>query len=181
MRWIGAVRAGVTGLALMVASLANAAVDFAAMPVGCSWTTRYSDGQVLTETFLGKSGSKYKTRVTVADNPKALVRTMVYDSKGRMVRKDWADGNWESFTPYSCFTETGACTYRYKNSDGADQKIASKTKAKGKGFAVKAGPVGGAAYPDEYFETGDYGLMTKNKGEGYSAKLVEMLNCGASS
>ena len=33
---------------------ASAQIDFAHMPVGCSWTTRYSDGQVLTETFLGK-------------------------------------------------------------------------------------------------------------------------------
>lgn len=106
---------------------------------------------------------------------------MTYDAKGRMLRKDWADGKWESFSPYSCFTEVAACTYRYQNADGADFKVASKTLAKGKGFRVEAGPVGGQPYPDEYFEVGKFGLMTKNKGDGYSARLIEMKNCDAGS
>lgn len=165
------------GLALGLATAAAAEIDFAAMPVGCSWTTRYSDGQAVTETFLGKKSGKYTTKVTEAANPDALIRKSFFDAKGRLVRKIWADGNWEKFTPYSCFSIPGSCTYRYTNSSGADQKIASKTVAKGKGFAVVAGPVGGDAYPDEYFETGAFGLMTLNKASNYSAKLVEMTNC----
>ncbi len=148
------------------------------MPVGCSWTTKYSDGQVVTETFLGKTGGKYKTEVYEAGDPSALVRTMQFDAEGRLVRKDWADGNWEKFTPYSCFSEAGSCTYRYRNSSGEDQKISSKTVAKGKGFTVKAGPIGGEAYSDEYFETGAFGMITKSKSAGYSAKLVAFANCG---
>jgi YD repeat-containing protein len=159
---------------LALAGPALAAIDFEAMPKGCSWTTRYSDGQVLTETYLGRKGGKHKTEVREG---KALVRQTTYTAEGRMVRKDWANGKWETFSPYSCFAEAGSCTYRYRNADGADFKVASKTVGQGKGFRVKAGPVGGNAYPDEYFETGSFGIMVKNKASNYSAQLIEMKNC----
>ena len=165
-------------IALALAGPASAQIDFDAMPKGCSWTVRYSNGQVLTETYLGRKGGKHRTQVTEG---KTLVRKTTYDAEGRMIRKDWADANWETFSPYSCFDVAGSCTYRYRNSSGADQKIASKTVAKGKGFTVKAGPVGGQPYPDEYFETGSFGLMVKNKASNYSARLVEMTNCGEGS
>ena len=161
-------------VALAFGGPALAQVDFKAMPKGCSWTIRYSDGQVQTETYLGRKGGKHKTQVFAGTT---LIRQMTYDAEGRMIRKDWADGNWETFSPYSCFSIEGSCTYRYRNSDGADQKIGSKTVAQGKGFAVIAGPVGGSPYPDEYFETGSFGLKVKNKASNYSARLIEMKNC----
>ncbi|MDZ4087316.1 MAG: hypothetical protein U1E69_10995 [Tabrizicola sp.] len=168
----------VLALGLAIAGPAEAGIDFDTMPKGCSWTTRYFDGQVLTETYLGRKGGTHRTEVRAG---KDLVRKMSYDAEGRMVRKDWANGTWESFSPYSCFAEAGKCTYRYRNADGADVKVASKTVAKGKGFRVEAGPVGGQPYPDEYFERGSFGLMTKNKGEGYSARLIGMQNCDTGS
>ena len=166
------------GLALAGPGASVAETDFSAMPEGCSWTTRYSDGQVQTETYLGLKGGKHRTQVT---SDGAVVRKMTYDAKGRMVRKDWADGNWETFAPFSCFGTLGTCSYQYRNSDGADQKIASETVKKGKGFNVTAGPVDGAPYPDEYFEIGAFGLMTKNKASNYSARLTEMKDCGLES
>jgi YD repeat-containing protein len=163
---------GVLSLALAGPTLAE--IDFAAMPKGCSWTTLYSDGQVLTETYVGRKGGKHKTKVTEG---KALVRQTTYDAEGRMIRKDWADGKWESFSPYSCFDTVGSCTYRYRNADGADFRVVSKTVAQGKGFAVKAGQADSDGYPDEYFETGDFGVVVKNKSSNYSARLIEMKNC----
>ena len=170
-------RAASLVLGLLAPAQAMAGIDFAAMPVGCSWTTKFSDGQSVTETFVGKAKGKYKTTVTQTGKAKALIRTVLYDKKGRMVRKDWADGNWETFTPYSCFSEPGNCTYRYKTSDGTSQKIASKTKKQGKGYLVKAGPVGGPVYNDDYFEVGAFGLMTKQKSENYASRLTAMENC----
>jgi YD repeat-containing protein len=170
--------AAFTCLALGSATSALAEIDFGSMPKGCSWTIKYSGGQVLTETYLGAKSGKHVTRVTEG---KSFVRQTTYDGEGRMVRKDWADGNWETFSPYSCFDAKGSCTYRYKNSDGASQKIASKTVASGEGFAVRAGPVGGERYPDEYFETGAFGLMTRNKASNYSARMTGMKNCGVGS
>ncbi len=174
--WIG-IRALALGfgLALAAPGIVKAEIDFAAMPEGCSWTSRYSDGQVLTETYLGMKGGKHRTKVT---SDGKLIREMTYDAKGRMARKDWADGNWESFSPFSCFDTVGSCTYRYRNSDGGNQKIASKTEKDGKGFHVAAGPVDGEPYPDEYFETGAFGLLTKSKAANYSARLTGMTNCG---
>lgn len=172
---------GIVALAFAVSTPALAETDFDSMPVGCSWTVKYSDGQVLTETYLGKVSGKHKTRVTLADDPAFVVRHSFFDVEGRMVRKEWAGGKWEKFTPYSCFDVKGSCTYRYTNADGADQKIASETVAKGKGFKVKAGPVDGEDYPDEYFETGEFGLMTKNKSSNYSARMISMTNCGIGS
>jgi YD repeat-containing protein len=166
------------GLALAGPGASVAETDFATMPEGCSWTTRYSDGQVQTETYLGLKDGKHRTQVTSDGD---LVREMTYDAKGRMVRKDWADGNWETFTPFSCFDTLGSCSYRYRNSDGANQKIVSETVKNGKGFNVAAGPDDGAPYPDEYFEIGPFGIMTKNKASNYSSRLTEMQNCGLES
>ena len=64
---------------------------------------------------------------------------------------------------------------------GAGPLRASTTKPQGKGFAVSAGPVGGVRYPDEYFETGSFGVMVKNKASNYSARLIEMKNCAQGS
>lgn len=161
-------------VALALAGPASAQIDFTAMPEGCNWTIRYSSGQVVTETYLGRKGGKHRTRVSAGEAP---VREMTYDAQGRMIRKDWSDGNWETFSPYSCFDIVGSCIYRYRNSSGADQKIVSETIAKGAGFQVRAGPVDGPPYPVEYFETGSFGLMLRNKASNYSARLVEIRNC----
>lgn len=157
---------------------AVAQIDFAHMPVGCSWTTRYSDGQVLTETFLGMKSGTYRTKATLAGNTRKLVRQSRFDKMGRLVRKDWANGKWEEFSPFSCFDTLGSCHYRYANADGIKQKINSKTTRKGKGFRVVAGPEGGPNYPDEYFEFGPFGLMTKNRTSNYSAKMIKLEGCG---
>jgi hypothetical protein len=166
---------------LFAASPALSGIAFEAMPVGCSWTVSYSDGQTNTETYLGVKSGRHKTKVVDASNPEKLVRYGYFDKKGRLVRKDWAHGKWEKFAPYSCFDIEGGCSYVYSNADGVRQEIASKTTTSGKGFRVTAGPVGGAPYPDEYFELGQFGLMTKNKSANYSARLVKVENCGLGS
>ena len=170
--------AGFLAFAVAASVPVLAQTDFESMPEGCNWTTKYSDGQVLTETFLGTVKGKYKTRVTLADDPSSVVRISFFDDEGRLVRKEWTGGKWEEFTPFSCFDVVGSCTYRYTNADGADQKIASETIAEGKGFKVKAGPINGADYPDEYFEVGEFGLMVRNKSSNYSARMISMSNCG---
>ncbi len=162
---------------LLAAQPVLADIAFEAMPIGCSWTVKYSDGQTNTETYLGVKSGKHKTRVTQANNPEKLVRHSYYDRKGRLVRKDWANGKWEQFSPFSCFDSQKSCAYTYSNADGAKQKITSETKASGKGFKVNAGPVGGSPYPDEYFELGQFGLMIKNKSSNYSARIISFKDC----
>lgn len=174
--------AGLLTLGLLSsAAPGTAEISFDAMPVGCSWTTRYSDGKTNTETYLGLQSGKHRTKVTEASDPEKIIRYSQFNRKGRLVRKDWQNGKWEEFSPFSCFDSKGSCTYVYTNADGFTQRIASETRATGKGFSVKAGPVGGAPYPDEYFEVGDFGLMTKNKSSNYSARLVNVNNCGIGS
>lgn len=166
---------GVLVLFLCATGAAQAGIDFNAMPEGCTWTTRYSDGSVVTDTYVGQKGRKHLTEVTDARGQ--VIRRVTYDAKGRMIRKDWADGNWETFTPYSCFAEEGSCTYRYRNSSGGDQKIRSRTVASGKGFVVEAGPVGEARYNDEYIEIATLGLMVLSKSPNYSTALIGMKDC----
>lgn len=166
---------------LLAAPPAFAGIAFDTMPVGCSWTVKYADGQTNTETYLGLKSGRHKTKVTEANNPEKLVRFSFFDKKGRLVRKDWANGKWEKFSPFSCFDSQGSCTYTYSNADGGNQEIASETSRSGKGFKVKAGPIGGTPFPDEYFEIGEFGLMTRNKSSNYSARMVKIENCGIGS
>jgi hypothetical protein len=162
---------------LLAAKPVLADIAFEAMPIGCSWTVKYSDGQINTETYLGVKSGKHKTKVTPANNPEKLIRHSYYDKEGRLVKKDWANGKWEQFSPFSCFDIQGLCTYTYSNADGVKQKISSETKVSGKGFKVSAGPVDGPPYPEEYFELGQFGLVTRNKSSNYSARIVSFKDC----
>jgi hypothetical protein len=166
------------GLALLPLG-AGAYTDFVSMPVGCSWEVSYSDGTRLRETFIGEKSGLFVTEVTKATRPHRLVRRVYFDHKGRMVQKTWASGKWEKFAPYSCFGGPGRCSYRYTNADGADQVIDSRTTRQGKGRKVVAGPRGEDGYPDEYFETGAFGVMTVNRATNYSARVTGFEGCGA--
>lgn len=156
---------------------AEGGIDFATMPKGCSWQTKFSDGTVQEQTFVGKAKGKYRVEAVEAASGAAINR-VDYDAQGLMVRRTWADGRWERFEPFSCFTVPGRCTYTYSNGAGERIKIDSEVKAAAGGFTSAARPRGGAAYPTERFTLGPYGLMTSSKSANYATKIIRFMGCG---
>ncbi|MCA0272046.1 MAG: hypothetical protein LCH69_08270 [Proteobacteria bacterium] len=162
------------------AALAQGGIDFAAMPKGCNWLTKLSDRPDQRETFLGKVKGKYRVKIVDARNG-AAISTIDYNAEGLMVRRTWADGRWERFEPYSCFTVPGKCSYTYRNGAGDRVKIDSEVRPAGEGFTSAARPRGGAAYPVEKFTLGPFGLMTSSASANYSTKITGFTGCGPTS
>lgn len=163
----------------LLASGANAegGIDFAAMPIGCSWLTRFSDDVVQRTTFVGKVKGKYRVESVNAASGTA-VNQIDYNADGLMVRRTWADGRWEQFEPFSCFTVPGKCSYRYRNGAGDNVRIDSLVRAKTNGFTSDARPRGGNAYPTERFTLGPFGLPTSSGSVNYSTKIIGFEGCG---
>ena len=149
------------------------------MPVGCAWTTEYSNGNVWHETFVGMKDGTYRTEVRDGSAKGDLVSRKRFDATGRMVERVWANGKWERFRPYSCFDEVGTCTYTFTNADGVRTRIVNRTARNGEGYQVRAKPEGGPEYPPETFTLGPYGLMTSNRSTGYSARITAFAGCKA--
>ena len=163
------------------ATPAAARMDFAAMPVGCGWTTEYSNGNTWRETFVGKQGKAYVTEVREGSDTGALVARKRFDAKGRMIERTWANGKWERFKPFSCYGEPGVCEYTYSNADGLRQTIVNKTVSKSKGFIVRAQAKGSAPFPDETYRTGQFGVMIANRGGDFTSHVVSFHRCDAAS
>jgi hypothetical protein len=163
------------GVALVLAGSAQAGIDFDAMPVGCSWTTSTSFGFVLVETFIGSAGDGYRTTV-INKGQDVLWRHNIYDADGRLVRSDWKDGQWETYSPFSCVAEVGNCTVRYRNWLGDDVTATSSTVPHDNGFLFETVSPNGAAPTSGYFETGRFGLVTQLNA-GFSDRLIEIDNC----
>ncbi|MFC3182714.1 hypothetical protein [Cypionkella sinensis] len=170
-------KALLSAVVICAAIPAQAGIDFAHMPVGCSWSMKYSDGRTLIETYVGKKSGSYRTEVADKRAPDKVISRTYFDKKGRMVRNDWAGGKWETFNPYSCFGIAGTCSSTYQNGDGAKFIIDNTTSAAGNGFKVVAAPRGGAPYPDDYFELGQFNIQTLSKNRNFSMKLVAFNNC----
>lgn len=163
----------------VVANGANAegGIDFAAMPKGCSWQTKLSNAPLQTQTFVGRVKGKYRIETTNANSGEAVNYTE-YNKKGLMTARIWADGRWERFEPFSCFTVPGNCSYTYKNGNGDHLTIDSTVTANSKGYTSAAQPREGSPYPTESFSLGPFGLMTTSRSENYSSKIVRFTNCG---
>lgn len=119
-----------------------AGIRFDQMPVGCKIYGRYSSGEKVIDVYVGKSGAKHVMKTYQGPSGKTLIRTTTYSSDGLMLRKDWADGNWESFKPASCVNVPGRCSYTYHNSDGAQQKYQGTNTLKGRRLVNQGGFVG---------------------------------------
>jgi hypothetical protein len=166
--------------ALIVAATAGQAlsgVDFDHMPVGCSWATKYSNGNFWRETYKGRKGGVFVTETVDAKTGK-FVNRKKFDAAGRMIERVWESKKWERFSPYSCFDVPGSCEYTFTNADGAKQSIVNSAKKSGKGYTVKARSKGGEKYPDERFELGPFGLIVSNRSSNYSTATGAFKGCG---
>lgn len=156
---------------------ATAGTNFQSMPVGCSWTTEYSNGNVWVETFIGIKDGAYVTQTRDGSAKGPFVAQKHFNAAGLMTKRIWANGKWEGFAPSSCFGEPGSCRYTFTNADGARSVMLNETTRSGKTYKVAGRVKGGARFPDEYFTLGPFNLMLTNKSPTSSARLTKFANC----
>jgi len=95
-----------------------------------------------------------------------------------MIRRSWADGRWERYEPFGCFSVLGKCTFTFRNSAGERIKIDSEATATADGFISIESPRDGAPYPAKRFILGPYGLATSIKTADFTARIIGFTACG---
>jgi hypothetical protein len=123
-----------------------AGIWFDQMPVGCKIHGRYSSGKRVVDVYVGKSGKHHIIKTYEGPEGRRLIRTSTFSRDGLLLRKDWADGNWETFSPASCLPVPGACRYTYRNIDGAKLEYRGKNTVDGRTVISNGGFVGEAPF-----------------------------------
>jgi hypothetical protein len=152
-------------------------IQFDQMPVGCRIHGQYSTGEKVVDVYVGKSGSKHVMKTYQSPSGKKLIRTTTYSRDGLMLRKDWADGNWESFKPASCVTVAGQCRYTYRNSDGAELTYQGQNTRKGTQIVNQGGFVGQPPFAPVVSTLGRFNLQEAYVEGETSFKVTKYENC----
>ncbi len=153
-------------------------IRFDIMPVGCRMHGTYSTGEQVVDEYIGLDAGKHVIKTAAGPAGKKLIRTTDYDRNGFMIRKDWAGGKWETFSPYSCFDVPGTCRYTYQNADGQTSVFVGKVTRKGKSLVSTGGFQGEPPFPAARVTPGPF-----NNGESFSDgsvsfKITKYENCG---
>ena len=155
---------------------------FDKLPVGCAIHERYGGDDRRVTVYVGRNGKKHITRTYVepvkGKAPSRLIVTITHDAAGRMIRKDWAGGDWETYTPYSCFALPGQCRYRYRNGDGDNRFIVGKVTKRGGNYLSEGGFEGEAPFPPTVFTLGPFNEMTSFAEGSTQFKVTRYENCG---
>ncbi len=156
-----------------------AGISFDIMPVGCRIHGKYSSGEQTVDEYVGKKGSKHVVKTYSGSSGRNLVRTTTYNADGQMIRKDWAGGKWETFTPYSCFDTPGTCSYKYRNGDGQDSQFKGKVIRRGTKFVSIGGFIGESPFPDSVVTKGPFNNGDRFNDGSTSFAVTKYENCGS--
>jgi hypothetical protein len=153
-------------------------ISFDIMPVGCRIHGKYSSGDRVIDEYIGKTGSRHVVKTFSGSKGTSLVRTTTYNADGFMIRKDWADGKWETFAPYSCFDVPGNCKYRYRNADGQESQFKGKVYRRGTKVVSTGGFVGENPFPKSIVTIGPFNNGDKWTDGSTSFAVTKYENCG---
>ena len=155
-----------------------AGISFDIMPVGCRIHGKYSSGEQVVDEYIGKNASKHIVKTFSGAKGGNLVRTTTYNADGFMVRKDWAGGKWETFAPYSCFSEPGSCSYKYRNADGQASQFSGNVTRHGDKLVSSGGFVGENPFPDSTLTIGPFNTETRFTDGSTTFVVTKYENCG---
>jgi hypothetical protein len=153
-------------------------IRFWEMPKGCSWTEKYSNGNEWVSTFVGKRNGAFRVVTRNKVGSRERISTTDYNESGLMTRRVWAGNKWESFEPHSCFGVVGKCNYTYRNADGEEFEISSKTSALGNSvFRVDASSSKTGKFPVDTVRTTHFGLQLSSENANFSSTMTELRSC----
>ncbi len=158
-----------------------AGIRFDQMPVGCEIHGQYSTGEKVVDIYVGRSGSKHVMKTYQGPSGKKLIRSTIYSAEGLMLRKEWADGNWETFKPASCVNVPGRCIYTYRNSDGAKSQYQGTNTQTGSKITNEGGFVGDPPFAPVISTLGRFNLQEAYVEGGTSFKVTKYKKCGVAS
>lgn len=154
-------------------------VQFDRMPKGCRIHGVLGDGSRIIEEYAGRRGKTHVVLGYGGPDGRALVRTTTYDANGYMIRKDWPDGRWETFTPYSCFTRPGDCAFVYRNDAGKVETAEGAVTLRGAQIISRGGPKGGPVGSRTVTTLGPFGTIASTRSRDVDFRVTGYENCGA--
>jgi hypothetical protein len=152
--------------------------SFDLMPKGCRIHGVYSDGKQVIDEYTGLRKGAHIVRTFGGPKGRTLIRTTTYNAEGFMVRKDWAGGEWETFTPFSCFDRVGKCTYTYRNGDGANQIYRGTVSRKKDRIVSRGGFEGEPPFVPSVITPGPFNFGAAFTEGDTSFRVTRYENCG---
>ncbi len=174
-------------LAIVFACLAvpaaaeTSGIRFDQMPVGCRIFGTYGSGAEVIDEYMGLSGGNHVTKTYEGPGGRRLIRTTTFSRQGLILRKDWADGKWETFDPASCFDVPGDCRYTYRNADGADQVYLGQNTRRGRRVTSEGGFEGEPAFSPTVSTLGPFNNAESFTEGQTSFQVTRYENCGLGS
>jgi hypothetical protein len=153
-------------------------IDFADMPVGCTWVYEYSSGARISVTFLGWREDSYLLKSRDELNSGEFLELHKYNKDGFMTWKLFPDNRWEKFSPHNCFPNVGNCRFTHTSSDGPTTEVSTVTRKVGDKLGLTARNAGQAPFGEDLIELGPYDLIISQSSPSYSARITEFRNCG---
>lgn len=153
-------------------------IRFDLMPVGCRIHGVFADGSRIIEEYAGKRGTTHVVRGYRGPGGRKLVRTTTYDAEGYMIRKDWPDGRWETFTPFSCFTRPGDCAFTFRNDDGKVEIAEGTVTRRGDQIISRGGPKGKPQTSRTVTTLGPFGVIATTRSRDLDFRVTGYESCG---
>lgn len=151
--------------------------------IGSTLVYRADDGEVTTTSLVGTEGEHFITEIRAGDDGKgALESRLIVDSRGQRVRRE-AGRTVYRYEPHFCYRTMGRCTFKFTNEDtGFSARIERFTERDGPNrFSYEMylqGRSGSQLVESGWFETGEYGVISKYHFSGTSSsetgELIEI-------
>ena len=151
--------------------------------IGSILVYRTDKGELSTTRLIGREGDNYVVEIREGDDGNGdLISRTVVDSRGQRVRRE-ADGVTYRYEPNFCYRTLGRCTFKFFNdSTGFSARVERFTEQEGpRRFSFEMyiqTRSGSQRVEDGWYETGEYGAVTKyhfsNSSRSESGELVEI-------
>ena len=138
-------------------------IDFKRMPVGTQIHLQSWNGDKTIETFVGKKGKFYLTKVWVARKGRSYTGQNRYNLNGQLVRWNSGGSYVETYRPYSCAFQLGNCTHKAKSTNGSGATWSLNTVRKGSTLTITAKRPRDSDYRVNTLTLGKYNLRMENR------------------
>lgn len=156
-------------------------VSFDIMPIGCRIHGSFSNGDTVTRDYIGPKAATYVVKSYSGKAGTTLKMTTTLNANGFAIRNDMPDGNWETYTPYSCLLQPGTCEFTTHSSDGRQRTFRGKVIKEGQKITTSGGYVGEAALPISQAIMGRFNTMESMSNGDISFRVIQYEACESSS
>jgi hypothetical protein len=165
----------------MPALAETSGIRFDQMPVGCRIHGVHDTGEQEVDEYLGQRDNTHIIETRDGKKEQGLIRTTTYSAEGLMLRKDWANGDWETFAPAACLGVLGPCNYTYRNSNRVELTYEGQNYANGNKIIHEGGWQNSTPFSPVMITIGRFNMANTFVEGDTSFMVTRYENCGLGS